>query len=226
MIDNLASRDIPFSAVAEEVRDELVYDSNGKAAVSIKLSGQADVAFGALAPADAGAKVSFGKEATVFVALAGLRQTRIDSIPDLSVKIIEEYWKGWWQPEYVVITHLVEAQAGTILLAAEQDSSVELRARADIGESRLHAVQLATSVQIAHSKGLGYQLVCQDALTPFSRAFALKKSFWKELHTHYRRQTLESATRPPVELLQRAASEPGVLAEEIPQPDSFFEDRP
>lgn len=68
-----------------------------------------------------------------------------------------------------MITHLVEAQAGTILLAAEQGSSVELRAHADMGESRLHAIDLATSVQIAHARGLGYQLVCQDALTPFSR---------------------------------------------------------
>lgn len=64
LIDNLASRGIPFSAVAEKGGDELVYDSNGKATVSIKLSGQVDVAFGSLMLTDAGAKVSFGNEAT------------------------------------------------------------------------------------------------------------------------------------------------------------------
>src|ERR1700743_3017800 len=63
LVDNLTARGIKFSSVVTNVRDELTYDSNGHAAVSMKLAGQTDSAFAALTTAEAGAKVSFGKDA-------------------------------------------------------------------------------------------------------------------------------------------------------------------
>jgi hypothetical protein len=221
IVDNLAARGIKFSTVVANVRDELVYDSNGHASVSMKLAGQIDPVFAALTLAEAGAKVSFGTDASVFVALVGVRETRMASVPDLTAEIVAQYWKGWWQPEYVVITHLVQARAGTILVAAEQGSSVEFRARSGVGVDQLRLADLATSVQVAHSRGLGYQLVCHDTLTPFSHAIGLKRSFLNELRTHYPRQAFESASDPPAELLRSVASLPETVDDDLPQPWLF-----
>lgn len=219
LFDSLAGRNIAFASAASGGRDELVYDSNGHASVSFANSAHSDAPVGSLTPIEASVAVSFGKDATAFIALAGIREIRIDSIPSLAAKIMEEYWNGWWQPEYVVITHLVEARSSTILLAAEQGSSVELHASTAVEPVGLRLADLASGFQVTRSRGLGYQLVCQDALTPLFRALSIKKSFWRELRTRYQRQPLESAIPPPPELIAFAATHPEMIFDEIHQPD-------
>lgn len=226
LFDSLAGRGIDFTTAASGGRDELVYDSNGHASVSFATSAHSESPVGLLSSTEASVTVSFGKDATAFIALAGIREIRIDSIPSLATKIMEEYWKGWWQPEYVVITHIVEARSGTILLAAEQGSSVELHASTAVEPVSLRLADLASGFQVARSRGLGYQLVCQDALTPLSRALSIRKSFWRELRTRYQRQPLESVIPPPRELMTFATSHPNMIFDGIPQPDRIVIEEP
>src|SRR5262249_11677450 len=109
---------------------------------------------------------------------------------------------------------------------AEQESSVELRASAEVGSASLRIADLASGFQVVRSQGLGYHLVCHDALTPLSRALSIKKSFLRELRTRYERQALESVIPPPPDLIAFADSHADMIFDEIPQPGRIVIEEP
>jgi hypothetical protein len=123
-IDDLASKEIEIAQVRAGERDDLLYDSNGKARVEFKATGALAQGFSALTAADAGARISFQDGATVFVSLKGLRETRLRNIPEVAKKVVHEAWNGWWQKDFAVVTHLVTASSGTILIASEHEANV------------------------------------------------------------------------------------------------------
>lgn len=212
-IDDLGSKGIELEPVSAAQRDDLFYDSNGQAKVELKLTGALAQGFSALTTADAGARITFSNGASVFVLLRGLRETRVRNVPALVEEVIREAWKGWWQKDFAVITHLVTASSGTILLASQREAAVELRASAGVGNGGLNIADLAAGVNVARSHGMGFQLTTTETLTPFFRAMWVKDSFWHGLRARYGSQPLEGLEReePPQELLDAAARPEDVL---------------
>ena len=214
-IDDLASKGIEIQEIPAGGRDDLLYDSNGNAKVELKLTGALAQGFSALTAADAGARITFSNGATVFVLLRGLRETRVRNVPALAEQVVREAWNGWWQKDFAVITHLVSAASGTILLASQSDAAVELRAKAGVGSAGLTVADLGAGVNVARSHGMGFQLTAKTALTPFFRAVWVKDSFWRGIQAKYGAQPLERAPAPPRELLDEAAD-----------PEALFANRP
>lgn len=120
--------------------------------------------------ADAGIKVEFARENAVVLSLKGVSFTRIDDLRRLSSDLYEKYSDGLWDIDYCVVTEIAAADSGTILVSGSRDSSVELKAAADIGPQGLTLANADAKLGITYSSGMHTQVVAKQGITPLFRA--------------------------------------------------------
>ncbi|MEW1804588.1 hypothetical protein ACIGO7_07980 [Streptomyces virginiae] len=216
-ISSLEEVGITTSQVAPTTRDELTWRTRGGVSVTYKSAGQAGGPFAALADAQAGALVEFSRENALLVAYRGLTEHRLADQPLLARELVERYWAGSWELDWYVISHLVTAKSGTVLLAGEKGALVEMHARATLGEAPAALADLAAGARGARSSGMELELLGKQ-VTPFYRVLRLRRRFIRGIEGVYGdvRTLRTSANRPPdvpADVLDEIRESPDVALE-------------
>src|SRR5262249_523254 len=94
------------------------------------------------------------------------------------------YWAGTWEREWCVISHLVTAESGTVLVSGEGASAVELSAQVGLGSGPVSFVDLASKVGVTRSSGLALELI-GERVTPFFRVLRLRRKFLRGIEAVY-----------------------------------------
>ena len=118
---------------ASSYRDHLSYNSNGSVEVTFKASGTTGPLFQALSEAEIGAHVAFSRDRSVFAVFTGLRESAMTEPHLLARQLTELYFRQEWEPGWMAVTHVLTADAGTVLIAAATTAEAELRVTAALG---------------------------------------------------------------------------------------------
>lgn len=112
---------IRFETLAAKKRHSLEYQTARGVTVTTKVSGEARPDFSRLGTAAAGLRVDFSKEGALVLAADGCYETQISDQRGL-LKASERKATEWPR-KWVVVTHVVDADAATILVGGEAPAS-------------------------------------------------------------------------------------------------------
>jgi hypothetical protein len=200
----LSQLGIEFSVRHDDsIGDSVDFKSESDIDISVKASGQVNPSFTAITDAEAGARVEFRSSRGVVMQLRGVSVNTIADEAtlerDMLAAAISEDETKQWQRDWVVITEVVEAEAGTILISGDAGSTIELKASGTVAPANLADLNAKFKV-VAESK-VQNDWIAKKGITPLYRALRVKASFfWGTLHV-----------------------EQGIVAEPIPDPSDVFE---
>lgn len=101
---------------------------------------------------------------------------------------------GAWQPEYAVITELVEAGATTILIADAAAGAVELRGAGSINLGGAGVAGLEADVGMVSAENMFQKTVASEAVTPLLGTTRLNRDLWEKLRDLFDAATGGGAT--------------------------------
>ncbi|MEW1773245.1 hypothetical protein [Streptomyces sp. NPDC086777] len=203
-------------------RDSLTWQTAGAVKVTHRAAAEAGEPTGALAAARAGTLVEFTHKNAVLVVYRGLSETRLADQPGLAKELIRRYWNGDWKTDWCVVSHLVTARSGTVLMSADKGATVELSASGSGTAGPVTLADLGTEVRATRSSALQCELVGRR-MTPFYRVLRLRRRFIRGIEADYGqvRSTHRSPDRPrpvPPDLLEEVQDTPYEALELVPQP--------
>jgi hypothetical protein len=161
---------------APQPQEQFVYQSEGAVKTAFKAKGESNRLFQYIGDADAGIRVDFSRAHAVLFVLRGPYEDRIDDQFGLANQLLE-LPRSNFPREYIIITHLVSAASGTILIAGSTESSVEIRASASIG-NLLDLANVDAGMSIAQMNGMHTQLLASASITPLFRAVRLRERWF------------------------------------------------
>lgn len=203
-------------------RDSLTWYTTGAVDVTYGGTAQAAEPTGALAGAHGRAQVRFTRKNALLVAYRGLSETRLADQPRLARDLLTRYWAGDWDAGWCVVSHLVTAASGTVLMAADKGATAELAAGASLaaGPAGLaDLADLAAEVRVHRSSALQCELVGRG-LTPFYRVLRLRRRFLRGIEVSYGdvRGPSDRPPQVPPDILEEVEDTPEAALESPPQP--------
>jgi hypothetical protein len=228
-IDHVRDQGLSVRREKAKARDVVTYRSDDAIRVTLKSAGEAGAGLLALTAAEAGAVVEFGREGGIVFDLSGVEECRLAKQEELAKHVLGKWREGLWPEDRVIVTHLLEAQSGTILAAAGSGAKAELRLRAGLPKDVLPVdANLSAGFEIAHSEALSVR-VGGTGLTPVFRVLRLKKTWLGRIRTVYGTvqpfRTGELTDDAFEDLMAEAEEEPEVVLGAADQLE-FIDDQP
>ncbi len=173
-ISNISELNLSIEELKDDSETDLEYNSNGNVSVSTKLEGSVAPQGSALTNLDAGIIIEFGKENSIFFkANKTLTSTLKDSIK-LGEKVLELFSQGKWNKRWVIITELVTAKSGTIIISNNINGKIELKANADVHATKLDVADADFNFSTQFSRGLETKIISEQGLTPLFKLMGIK----------------------------------------------------
>lgn len=166
--------------VREGNQGSLSYRSNGAVEVIVGGGGKMADPGALLAKGGADIEVVFAKENAILLDMVGCTARQLEDQLALGSKILELWAENEWDPEWAVVTEVVEADSTTVLMSAGNKAAVSLKANAALEITE--AISLADArlrLQRVRSSGIGFEALAARGATPLIRALRLQKAWWK-----------------------------------------------
>ena len=220
---SLQSLGVKNAARTSPYRDDLICDSDGTVEVKLKSSAQTGPLFQALASADGGAHLKFSRDRSVFAVFARLGLTEMKEPRLLARQLTELYFGQEWEPDWVAVTHVLAAEAATVLIASARDAEAELRAAAEVTAAGVvKLADLAGNVQLARGRSVSLEWGAGEATTPFLRVAGLRKSWLGQVDADFAPRQKVKGLAPadiPDKLIKQAEQRPDEVIAEVLAPD-------
>lgn len=127
--------------------------------------------------AEVGFDVHFNRDNSVVFKLSGPRLYSIDFLAELAPVILEKYREGSWQKEWMIVTELIKADSGTIIIAASAGTSISLRLQASVNAGPIEITNpLLTFDSSANTEITGTYIMSN--ITPLYRCMGIKTSLF------------------------------------------------
>lgn len=179
-IGSLDELGIPFAVEDDTSPSPIELLSESGVSVKLKLAGEVNEAFVNVPKGDAGIKLGFGNKGSFVVSCAETYEPAILDIMALQKRILNLYSKGKWNPEWNVITRIVESPRATIIISNSSNSELELSAGADLAAGILELGKAGVDIQLKSQRGDMIKVIGGSELTPFFQLGAVKKRIFKE----------------------------------------------
>jgi hypothetical protein len=221
-VGDLPDQDIEPTTVDPRTEDGLVWYTKGAVHVRHGVRAQAGLPVANLADAQGRMQVTFTSKNAVLVVYQGLSEHRLASQPKVAEQLLNRYLAGAWQLDWCVISHLVTAQSGTVLMARDKDAAIEFAAKAAAGAGPAGLADLATKAHSTYSSELACELV-GATVTPFYRVLRLRRRFVRGVEAAYGympglRTSSDRPAQIPPEILEEVQDTPEAALEFVPQP--------
>jgi len=173
-IANLSDFEIEFDVEPDESKSTIEHSSKGAVSITAKASGTVASEGSALGDIDAGITVEFSKEDAIFFKANNSTSPSIKNQITLGQQILTLFKEGKWDKDWAVITEIVNAESGTILISSSSDSKIELKASGEIGAGKLDIADAELGLTVTFSKDLSTNIVAEQSLTPLFKASKVK----------------------------------------------------
>lgn len=173
---SLTKENIPLEVRTDESEGSMKYSSEGAVEINTKLQGQASPPQSSLAQGDAGVMIHFKKQDAVVFQINGSRTHQIENTGEIEREVLKRFRENTWPKNWVIITELVEAKEATILISNSKDSSIELKANAQVqAPSDLDIADAQLQFAIVAKRDISTEIVAKEGITPLYRASGIKK---------------------------------------------------
>jgi hypothetical protein len=181
---SLESLGISFDKAPDEPSDQFNFDSAGVRSVVAKAAGEVSKVFEFVGDAKAGFRVEFESENAVVIRTKGARIHRVADIRALDDKLITVATR-WdangnpidsrWNRDWVVVTEVVDTDAGTVLCSTGSQSSLEVEVEGQLAPHNLIDVGGSFATKLARSVGI--QVIASSGITPLYRARRVRENW-------------------------------------------------
>ncbi|HWB24807.1 MAG TPA: hypothetical protein VG738_04975 [Chitinophagaceae bacterium] len=180
----------------DETATDLDYSSGSGIDITTKAEGAAPVAGSILSNADAGFTIQFKTDKSIVFKISGYKTDQIINLGDLEKSLLEKSQRGEWDKQLLIITHLITADTATIIISAQANTSLDLKAKADAGTAQLKITNASLGLTVARESGNTIKFIAQGGLTPLYKVMGLKSSLFGKKHLGVRdiAPTLENET--------------------------------
>jgi hypothetical protein len=189
----LQQQGIPFEIAQDPSSAQLNISSSSEVKVTFKLGGEVSTTAPSIPKASAGVVVEFGRKAAYIIKSEEVYEPRIANVAALEAEILARVKARTWDPDWVVISQIVQAPKADILVSESSSSRVEITAKgsANVGE----VVQLGSinaSFDITSQSGKVANFLNSKQVTPLFQLVGLKR----RLFGNARVTTLNKAIQP------------------------------
>lgn len=173
----LGSKPSEFSATPWSAPAPMVFQSKDTTQIGFKTKAELAQIPGLSQIADFsfGAEVKFGKEGAVVFSAKDARVQRIDNVVGVGKKILDLFYRGLWEKEWILVTEVVKAARATILISSSSNSSLVLKTKANASD----IADLSANVRAVFSTGAQIRVLAEAGLTPLFRAVRVDESWWR-----------------------------------------------
>lgn len=167
--------------VIEEFPMDYDYVSSQGVNIHKKLAGQAaPVQTSALGQADAGLVVEFKKEGAIVFSAKNGRKYRLKNSLQIGMEIEKRYEAGQWKKEWLIVSEVIIADNGTILISQSSNVNVELKAKGQLGagDLKLSNLDLDFASQVDASKAITVK--ADQGLTPLYNLSGIRAGWFSK----------------------------------------------
>lgn len=183
-LKNLKDDKISFEVLQGDSTLELEYSTQNEVTVTTKVAGKVAPQGSALGELDAGIIVEFGKSNSIFFKAGEITNNMLSNTVELGDTILKLFGEGKWDKNWVVITELIHAKNGTILISNSNQAKVELKANAEVGvKQKIDIGDAKLDLSISYSKGMATKIVSESNLTPLFKVMGIKTKWFKNKFT-------------------------------------------
>ncbi len=178
-LGNLGHFGVPFHLEEGGAPSDIEYYSAGSVSIALKLAGEAPVPGSVLTQAEAGLRVTFGRENAVAFRCSGCTSARIPDQLSLGKQVLALHERGEWPEDLVVVTEVISAGAATVLISSAVNASVDLRAGGRIGSGPVNLAAGDAGFQVVRASNMGMQVVAETGLTPLIRTSGVRARLFR-----------------------------------------------
>jgi len=174
----LEKQQIPFEVRADESTSDIDRSSGTGVEITFKAEGKAPAAGSLLKDTDAGFNIQFKKDKSIVFKLSGSKTYEIVNMGEVTQAVLEKYRAGSWPKEWLIVTALVKAASGVIIISDNGNTAVDLKANAAVAAGE---VKIANgNFDIAGKSGSGNvdTFTAPNGITPLYRCMGLKSSLF------------------------------------------------
>lgn len=174
-VGNLSNLNIAFNIRTDPGQGNLTHVSAKKVNISFKAAGKPSLPGSVLGQTEAGVTIEFNSENSTVFELMSYRSEMIENQLEIGKKIIQLYKHGQWNKEWVLITDLISADSGTILISAAKGAKVELSFQADARINTVNLADASLGFKMEFMSNMNTKILPGDGpLTPLFQAKTLK----------------------------------------------------
>jgi len=172
---DLESKGIEFETIIDESPTDYEHTSEGGVEIIAKASGDVVPQASALADIDAGFHLKFTKEKAVVFKIKNALSHSIKDQDSVGFAIKKLNADGLWEKDWVVITEIVVAESGTILISSERDTTLDIKADGNVGADKLNIADAHLGLSFVGNKKLTTDILANSSLTPLFKVSQLKR---------------------------------------------------
>lgn len=171
---SLKNLGIDFKVIKDKTKMDLDYRSEGSVNISPKISGQAPVAGSKLANIDAGITVEFTKSKSIAFQASGVLLHQIEDLMPVKKEVFKLYATKEWEKNWVIVTELAVADSATILISSASSTTIDIKAKSDIGMEQLKIANADAGLHLMNSMGLETKIMAESELNPLFKVVGIK----------------------------------------------------
>jgi hypothetical protein len=175
-------RDFDFKFEADEVGAPIDVDFTSKdgVIVTIQLKGENKALAPQIPAGKAGIDIKFTRENAVVMALRKAREQSVADLYQLQRDLLSHYKSKpeEWPQNYAVVSSVIEADSGTVLIADKEGSQFAVAAEADMKAGLIELASAALGFSVALSNEVSTKILAQEGLRPLFRAFKIKDPWY------------------------------------------------
>jgi hypothetical protein len=177
-VSSLEQLGIAFAIHRDGQAADLDYTSSDAVSIEAKAFGAAHNP-AATAQADGSISISFSRAEAVVFQASGCVMSRIADVKSLGEEILSRYQRDAWDSDHVVVTELITAAGGTILISNGQNAHIDLSLRGGAGSAMAKLAEAHANVSVTRAVGIGTRIVAAAGLTPLFKVAGVKRRFFR-----------------------------------------------
>lgn len=168
-------------AVQEEVyaSNPIAFQSRGGVEIKALAEVQSAEVLSTFGNAKAGVLINFNRAGASIVSLTGCRTRRIVDQHELEQQLKDKLDKDWDVKSYGVVTELIEAERGTILVCEDAQGAIGLTAQANLGQVNFNLGEASADLKIVYQKGKIFSQIGATRSTPLFRGVKITQGWFK-----------------------------------------------
>ncbi len=178
-ISNLNNEGIQFEVTEDETESDIEHSTKGAVSLTTKSSGVLAPQGSVLGEVDAGITVEFSQATAILFKANGTRSPSINDQISLGQEILGRFQSGKWDKDWAVITEIVIAKSGTIIISSSSTAKIELKAKGEIEAAKLDIAGANFNFEISFSKDLSTKIIAEKSLTPLFKVSKVKSRMIK-----------------------------------------------
>jgi hypothetical protein len=142
------------------------YSSEEGIDISAKLAGEAPILGSTLTAAEAGFNIQFTKRDGVVFKTVGQSTEEIINMAEIEKAVLDKYATKNWEKDWFIITKLVRAQSGTIIISNSSKCTLDLKAKTDVGAGQIKLTDASLGLSLSKESGSSMKFIARAGITP------------------------------------------------------------